>query len=215
MKRLSFLLLVLFTTTLISCDSDSAKNMAEALTGPKIEAYLNGYKALRAEAPGLLKNVNAGDLVEQKEGYNIFEATLKKNGLTYKEFVILNAKIGAIYSIQQGESFMGDMAEMKTAGMEQMDDGTKQMQAAIDDPNVPEEAKKELRKSLGEMKAAKEKINTDYDKNKGWADAVMDKTKTVTNIFVSREDIELVKQYADKITEAYTGMAPSNFKVPE
>lgn len=215
MKKLHSLLLVLFITALISCDSDSAKNMAEGLTGPKIEAYLNGYKALKAEAPNLLQNVNAGDILEQKEGYNVFESVLKKNGLTYKEFVILNAKIGAIFSIQQGENFMGEMAEMKTAGMEQMDEGTKQMQATIDDPNVPEEAKVELRKSLEEMKAAKVKINTDYEKNKGWADAVMDKAKTVTNIFVSKEDIELVKQYSDKIMEAYSGLAPTNFNVTQ
>jgi nicotinamide mononucleotide adenylyltransferase len=129
--------------------------------------------------------------------------------------VILNAKIGAVYSILQGQDFMNQMENMKTAGMEQMDAGAQQMQASIDDPNVPEEAKKELRKSLEEIKAAKVKVNEDYNKNKGWADLVMDKAKSLTNVFVSKEDIELVKQYSDKITEAYTGMAPSNFNVPE
>jgi hypothetical protein len=68
---------------------------------------------------------------------------------------------------------------------------------------------------LEEMNAAKEKINTDYDKNKGWADAVMSKAKSITNVFLSNEDIELVKQYSDKIKETYTGMAPTNFNIQE
>jgi hypothetical protein len=214
MKKIKLLLLAVISITLFSCGGDSGKK-TDGLTAAKIEAYLNGYKALRAEAPELLKSANSGDKLDQQKGFNDFEAVLKKNGLTYKEFVILNAKIGAIFSIQQGENFMGDMAEMKTAGMEQMDAGAVQIQASLDDPNVPEEAKKELRKTLEEMKAAKVTINTDYDKNKGWADAVMNATRGVTNLFVSKEDIGLVKQYSDKITEAYTGMAPSNFNVPE
>jgi hypothetical protein len=214
MKKLHFLFLVAITTILTSCSENSSKK-TDGLTAPKIEAYINSYKALKAEVPALLENANSGNVLDQQKGFNDFEAILKRNGLTYKEYVILNAKIGAIFSVQQGENFMGDMAEMKTAGMDQMDAGMTQMQAAINDPNVPEEAKKEMRKSLEEMKAAKTTINTDYEKNKGWADAVMDKTKTVTNLFVSKEDIELVKQYSDKIMEAYTGMAPSNFNVTQ
>lgn len=203
--------ILLFT----SCNNNSAKK-EEGLTAAKVEAYLNSYKDLREQAPELLANANNGDPLDQQKGFNDFEAVLKKHGLTYKEFVILNAKIGAIFSIQQGENFMGEMEEMKTAGMEQMDAGALQIQASLNDPNVPEEAKKELRKTLEEMKAAKSTINNDYDKNKGWADAVMSKAKSVTNIFVSKEDIELVKQYSPKITEAYTGgIAPSDFNVQQ
>jgi hypothetical protein len=212
MKKLHFLLLVAITSILTSCSENSSKK-ADGLTAQKIEAYINSYKALKAEVPALLENANSGNVLDQQKGFNDFEAILKRNGLTYKEYVILNAKIGAIFSVQQGENFMGDMAEMKTAGMDQMDAGMIQMQAAINDPNVPEEAKKEMRKSLEEMKAAKTTINSDYEKNKGWADAVMAKTKSVTNLFVSKEDVELVKQYSEKIMEAYTGMAPSNFNV--
>jgi hypothetical protein len=214
MKKISFLSILLLTLFLYSC-GNSDKKKEVGLSSQKIEAYLNAYKALRVETPELLGSANAGNILDQQKGFNDFEAILKRHGLTYKEFVILNAKIGAIFSIQQGENFMGEMADIKTAGMEQLDAGALQMQATIDDPNVPEEAKVELRKSLEEMKAAKVKVNTEYDKNKEWADLVMDKAKSVTNIFVSKEDIELVKQYSDKITEAYTGMAPSNFNIAE
>jgi hypothetical protein len=214
MRKTTPLLLLLFLATFISCSGDK-KQKADNLTAEKITAYLEGYKALKAEAPELLKNANNGNPLDQQAGFNAFEDILKKHGLTYKEFVILNAKIGAIFSIQQGENFMGEMAGMKTAGMEQMDAGTQQIQASLDDPNVPEEAKKELRKTLEQMKAAKTTINTDYDKNKGWADLVMDKAKSVTNLFVSKEDIELVKQFSPQILEAYAGMQPANFNVTE
>jgi hypothetical protein len=211
----NILYILIFSITIFSsCNNTSAKK-EDGLTTAKIEAYLDSYKDLREKAPELLANANNGNPLDQQAGFNSFETVLKKHGLTYKEFVILNAKIGAIFSIQQAENFMGEMEEMKTAGMQQMDAGAQQIQASLNDPNVPEEAKKELRKSLAEMKAAKSTINNDYDKNKGWADLVMDKAKTVTNVFLSKEDIELVKQYSPKITEAYTGMAPTNFNVQQ
>jgi hypothetical protein len=213
MKKLVYLIAVIFSGILISCSDSGKKN--ESLNAQKIDAYLNSYKDLRQKTPELLANANSGTAVDQSQGFSDFEEILKKNGLSYKEFVILNAKIGGIFSILQSEDFMNQMENMKTAGMEQMDAGALQIQATIDDPNVPVEAKVELRKSLEELKASKEKINQDYDKNKGWADLVMDKTKSVTNIFMSKEDIELVKQYSPKITETYTGMAPSNFNVSE
>jgi hypothetical protein len=213
MKKLIYLSALVVSTLMISCSGSDKKG--ESLSAPKIEAYINSYKALREKAPELLNNANSGNKLDQQAGFNDFEAVLKENGLSYKEFVILNAKIGAVYSILQGQDFMNQMDNMKTAGMGQMDDGMKQMQTSIDDPNVPEEAKAGLRKSLEEMKAGKAKINEDFDKNKGWADLVMDKAKSLTNIFVSKEDIEMVKQYSDKITEAYTGMAPTNFNVSE
>lgn len=38
----------------------------------------------------------------------------------------------------------------------------------------------------------------------------------LTNLFISKEEADLVKQYADKITEAYTGgVMPTNFNVSQ
>jgi hypothetical protein len=188
----------------------------DPLTGAQIDAYLNAYRALRQKAPDMLNQANSGQLDTQKAGYQDFERVCKDNGLSYREFVVLNAKIGAIYSTLQAENFMGDMEKMKTDGLQQMDDGMAQLQAQIDNPDVPEESKVEMRKAIAEMKTAQQQVNTDYDKNKGWADLVMDKTKALTNVFVAKEDVELVRQYGDKITAAYTGgIVPTHFQVPE
>jgi len=212
MKKSTVFLSVLMIAFLSSCGKYGSN---EALTGPKIDAYLNAYKGLRQNAPSLLNSANSGDIVKQKEGFAGFESELKKNNLSYPEFVKLNAKIGAIYSLISAENFMGDMDKMKTSGLGEMDEGMKQIQQQIEDPNVPEAAKVELRKSLEEMKAAKSKINSEYGNNKYWADLVMDKTKSITNQFTSKEDVELVKTYKDKITEAYAGTPPANFTVNE
>ena len=213
MKTFSYTIITVFSIILFSCGGGKK---GPSLTGPKIEAYLASYKELCNKAPELLKEANSKSLDTQKQGFGDFESALKNNGLTYPEFVKLNAKIGAVYSILSGEDFMNTMGKMKNEGMDQMDAGMKQMQAQIDDPNTPAEAKEELKKAIEQMKAGKSTINADFEKNKGWADLVMSKAKSVTNLFVSKEDIELVKQYFDKITEAYTGgMVPTNFNVAE
>lgn len=186
----------------------------ESLTAQKIEAYLLSYKELREKAPEMLNKANSEKMDAQSEGFSEFEASTKNNGLSYKEFVIINAKVGAIFNVLNAQDFMNVMGNMKEEGMEQMDEGMKQMQEQINDPNIPAEAKEEIKKALEEMKKSKTNINAEFDKNKGWADLVLNKTKGLTNLFISKEEAELVKQYFDKITEAYTGgIIPTNFNV--
>lgn len=210
-----FALAACIAVVLFSCGGNKGPNNI-SLNQQKIDAYLASYTALRAKAPEFLNDANSQQLDKQKQGFADFEGTIQANGLSYREFVEINAKVGAIYSVLQGEDFMNQMANMKDQGMVQMDEGQKQIQAQIDDPNVPEQAKEELRKALKEMQAGKEKITADYDKNKGWADLVMDKTKFVCNLFIAKEEIELVKQNMEKITESYTGgVMPKNFNVSE
>lgn len=214
MKKLFYIPAILLISAFASCVGSAKKG--SSLTGQQIESYLASYKALREKAPDMLTQANSGSMDAQKEGFSNFEGITKENGLSYKEFVIINAKIGAVYSIMQGESFMGAMDKMKTDGFEQIDDAQKMMQEQLDNPEVPEETKVALRQSMAEMKANKEKINSEFDKNKAWADPVMDATKGITNLFVSKEDVELIKTYFDKITEAYTGgVVPTNFNVAE
>lgn len=188
----------------------------ESLTAQKIEAYLNSYKELRQKAPDLLHKANNGSVDSQSEGFSDFEGVTENNGLSYKDFVIINAKVGAIYSVLNAQDFMNLMGNMKEQGMDQMDDGMKQMQEQLNDPNLPAEAKAEMEKALEEMKKNKGVINAEYDKNKEWADLVLNKTKSLTNLFISKEEADIVKQYFDKITEAYTGgVMPANFNVSQ
>lgn len=228
MKTTPYILMAIMIAAFTSCGIMGKKKVP--LTSQQIEAYLKTYKELREKAPATLNDANSGILDTQKKGFSDFEGVTKNNGLSYPEFVRINAKVGAIYSILQGDDFMGKMENMREDGMVQMDDGMKQMdesiaemQKNVDDPNFPEEGKKEMRKSIEdlkkskeEMKESKETINKDFEKNKKWADLVMNKVKAISNIFISKEDVDLVKKYFDQITEAYTGgVVPTNFNVKD
>jgi hypothetical protein len=214
MKILHNSLLTLLFVLLLSCGGNKGPENV-TLTSQKIEGYLNSYKEMKEKTPQILNDVNTKPVELEKVGVGDFEAIIKKNGLSsFKEFVVINAKVGAVYSILNAEDFMNLMGNMKTEGLTQLDEGMKQMEAQINDPNVPAEAKAQMKKALEEMKANKAKVNSEFDKNKGWADLVLDKTKSVTNLFIDKAEAELVKQYFEKITEAYTGIAaPSNYNI--
>jgi hypothetical protein len=214
MKTLYSTILLALSLLLASCGGNKGPENV-TLTGQKIEAYLNSYKEMKEKTPQILSDVNTKPVDIEKVGIGDFEAIVKKNGLSsFKEFVVINAKVGAVYSILNAEDFMNMMGNMKTEGLTQLDEGMKQMEAQINDPNVPAEAKAEMKKALEEMKANKAKVNSEFDKNKGWADLVLDKTKSITNLFIDKAEAELVKEYFEKITEAYTGIAaPSNYNV--
>jgi len=214
MENLKNLFLAVIITSMFACGGIGGKN--EALGSQKIDAYLSAYKDLRNSAPEFLNQANSGSADVQKQGFSDFEGIIKQHGLSYIEFIKINAKVGGIYSVLNAESFMGDMEKLKNDGMSQMDDGVKQMQEQIDNPDVPEETKVELRKSIEEIKANKKTVTEDYEKNKYWADLVLNKVKAISNQFISSEDVELVKLNFDKITEAYTGgVVPTNFNVKE
>lgn len=211
MKKLPILFAGLFLFMVYSCGTGEK---APSLTPQKIEAYLNSYNELRKKAPDVLTKANSENVDIQSQGFSEFETQLKNNGLSYKEFIIINAKVGAIFSILNAQDFMNSMGTMKEEGLDQMDEGMKQMLEQIKDPSVPAEAKEEMKKALEEMKKSKGTINAEFDKNKGWADLVLNKTKGITNLFISKEEAELVKQYFDKISEAYTGgVLPTHFNV--
>jgi predicted nucleic acid-binding Zn-ribbon protein len=139
---------------------------------------------------------------------------LEKNGLNYADFIRLNAKIGAIYSVVNAEYFMENIQKQVDEGKKQLEDGIKLMQEQIDNPEVAQETKEELRKSIEELKVTKEETDFQYGKNKLQADLVLKRVKRITNQYISEEDIELVNSYYDEITQAYTGgVQPVNFSV--
>lgn len=212
MQKLYFFIILLFTGVLNSCKTPEKKN--ESLSGKKMEAYLKCYTELSKNAPEFLTYTNNENVDIQKKGYNDFEKIIKNNDLTFKEFVIINAKVGAVYSLIKADDFMNQIEKMKNEGMDQMDAGMMELQKQVNDPAIPESAKEELKKTLEQMKANKKIVNTEYNNNKDWAVLVMDKTKSITNIFISKKEIELVEEYFDKITEAYSKVpAPTNFNI--
>lgn len=203
-------ILVLILGILGSCSGLPREDVS--LDNDKMVAYIKSYKELIQKAPVLLTLVNTGDINNQKQEFSELEGILEENGLSYHEFIIINAKIGAIYSIIQAQDFMSKMEDIQSQSQKSIDDGILQIQEAIDDPDVPVETKTELRKNIKELKDSKKLLKNEYHKNEKWANLVLDKTRNITNQIVNKKDVELVERYLDEISEAYTGgVIPENF----
>ncbi len=205
-------IIILSLWGLIACAGVQHKNIE--LTDKKIEACLNSYKELKKVAPDILEKVNTGESDKQINGFKHFENTLSNNNLTYSDFIVLNAKVGAIYSILQAESFITNIDTLQAWGQNSLNDGIKQVQELINDPEVPEETKKELRENIKEIEASKKSIQQDYSSNKIIAKSVLKRTKAISNTIINESDIKIVEKYFDKISEAYTGgTIPTNYNI--
>ncbi len=201
------ILSVLMLLVLSHCQvAENARNLE--LTDENVSRYLRAYKALRESAPGMLEELNQqGETPDagQKQFANA-ESMITGAGLKdYPEFVILNAKIGAVFSIMQATKGMDRFKNLQESSNRMMDSGMEEIQKQLDNPDVPEETKVELRKMLEELQAGQQQLNQEYDKNKNWADFVMKKAKKITGTIVSDKDIEVVKRHEKEIMEAYVG----------
>ncbi len=209
MKRV--LIIVGFIVTIIvSCTMEDRRGV---LTDEKITNYCNAYKAMRSNTPDILSDINENGEAAKglQEDYDSLEQIVKENGIKdFSDFIKLNAQIGAIYSILQGENGMEVSENMYDSGQEMFSDGEKLIIEQINDPDVPEDAKAELRVALEELKKGSEELSSSYKFNKVFADFTMEKVKQITGYIVNEHDIELVKKHEQEISDVYVG-----FKLPK
>jgi hypothetical protein len=162
------------------------------LTDEKVSQYITAYKNLKSKTPGLLEKFNQnGESVQAgKEGFADFESAIKESGLSgYSEFVVLNAKIGSIFGIIQASKGMNQFENMHNQGQEMFSEAQQTIQKQLDDPNVSEETKNELRKSLEEIKNSQKTVNADYENNMKWGKFVMEKVQKISGLIVDEKDI--------------------------
>jgi hypothetical protein len=192
-------------------------NKEDGLTEDQIKNYAETYKNLKEKAPDILQQINQdpenSDIGADKFGE--IESIITDGGFrSYQEFVIVNTKIGAIFSIMQANSSMENFEDMNESGNQSFESGIAELERLIADPNTPEDVKNEYRKTIEELKQAKQEVNESYTENKKWADLVMKGADKIQGLIVSENDLELVKKYEDDIFEAYTGFPkpelPSN-----
>ena len=206
MKKIIVLLLAFLT--FYSCGKVTEKG---TLTDQKVLNYIEVYKKLKANAPAILEHLNKnGDSeLAGKEGFAGFEEIVQSEGLAnYPEFVILNAKIGGVFGMIQATKGMETSSNLHDSGQQMFEDSKKIIQEQLDDPNVPEESKVELRKTLAEIDENSKILSNEYEKNSAWANYVLKYAEKITGLIVNEKDIEIVKKYEDEIFEAYTGFTP-------
>lgn len=160
-----------------------------------IARYIVAYKRLRQIAPNLARQMansdgtTPADIETGVQGFEQIEAAIKEAGFKdYAEFVRTNARIAWAFNQIQGRAFMGKMERMHQIGLEEID-------AQLANPEVPEEAKAELRR-------ARQEIIDNYEKNVPYAEGVLSVTENLTD----KETIEVVARHRAALEEAYIGM---------
>jgi uncharacterized protein (UPF0147 family) len=197
--------LFVFFLFLFSC---SVVEKGTPLTDKDVKNYIEVYKNLRKDAPKMLENINSAPESNQKglETFNNFEKIIKNGGIKdYATFVMMNAKIGSIFSILQAESGMQHFENLSESSGSMLEQGIAEIEKILADPNIPEEIKIEHRKTLQELEKSKSELNQNWDKNKPIAAWVLEKTKQISGLIVTENDILIVKKYEKEIMEAYVG----------
>jgi molecular chaperone DnaK (HSP70) len=100
------------------------------------------------------------------------------------------------WNVSQGEIGMQTFQDLQ-------ENSERVLQEAIQNPNLDEETKTELKKALEESRQA-------YSKNKKYADLSMEIVRPLTN----KEDMQLIKKYHKELFESYTGMPYSDLNIP-
>lgn len=166
---------------------DRLKRKNFSLTDEMVTQEICAYKKLRDKGAHLLEEVNKDQ--EGKKGFAEVEGVVKSCGFKdYPDFVLVNAKVAWAFSVAQGELGVSNFEQMNQDGLKQIDEQLK-------NPEVPEEVKKELRKS-------RQEIVDNWNKNKPWADVVLKQTKKLT----SSSDIEVIKRHRKELEEAFSGV---------
>ncbi len=163
---------------------------------------------MKEQAPGVLQKLNeeGNTEVAGQAGFNDFEKIIKEGGLgNFPDFVRLNAKIGGVFSIMQANKGMETAKNLEESGQSMFSDGMRVIQEQLDDPNVPEETKVELRTALEELKGGAKELKDTYTGNLEWANLVMEQANKLSGLIVNKKDIEVIKKHEAEIFEAYTG----------
>lgn len=210
MKKVQIIISIAVILFLLSC---SLIDQKESLTSSQVENYLDVYTEIREEAPEILEAINKNPKNAEvgKEQYQKIQSIIKNSEFeNYAQFIVINAKIGTIFSLIKAQDGMEDFENLNENSNKMIDDGIAEIDKILNDPEISEEIKAEQRKLKEELLKNAEKLNIDWDKNKKWAEKVLKSTKKISGMFISKQDIELVKQYEQEISEAYTG-----FQIPE
>lgn len=193
---------IFFISFLISCQYldkkpkliiDSLTESNFDLTETLVTNYIAAYKELRAKIPNGLKDINEKGMNIPTDGFNVINDIVQKNGFKdYFEFVRVNAKIAWAFNLASGEIGMSSFQNLKNEGIQSIDE-------QLNDPNVPNEVKEELKKT-------KAKILENWENNKKWADVTLSLVRKLTN----ENDIRIIKKYYKELQEAYVGITLPN-----
>lgn len=213
-SRLSTITTIFLTLFLISCGGtkldiyEEYRNRVSTvgdLTDEMVVKYAKTYKNLRNFGirfeDYLAKNPDASGTAT----YNEMEKIIKEGGFKdFEEFVKVNAKIAWAWNLSMADRGIKDFDRMQEWGDKKTDEGVAQIEEALKNPELPAESREELKKAKETLLQARKDRNTDYKKNKKWAEVAMKLTKPLTN----EKDMAVIMRHERELMEVFTGLSP-------
>ena len=185
-RGLALLALVTLALGLAGCEKPAP------LTDEDVVKYIAATKAIRAVSPELADKLGKKDAApeEGQAGFDKIDGAVKAAGFgSYADFVQVNAAIAVNFSAAQATLFMADQDDAMKKGNAQVDQ-------ALNDPNVPEATKVQLRAQMAQA-------NEQYTKDKGFADKVMGWIKPMQD----DASMAVIKKHRVELQAAMSGVA--------
>ena len=168
-----------------------------------VRKYIKTYRNLRKFGISFEQYL-ADNPEASTKAYTDMEKIIKEGGFKdFPEFVKVNAKIAWAWNMAQARIGMRKQEGLQKWAHKELDSGMQMIVDNLNDPNVPEETKVELRKTLAELQSGKEELAETYTKNLKWANWAMKFTLPLTN----EKDIEVILRHESELMEVFTGLS--------
>ncbi len=184
----SIILALVFALAIAACSFLKGPEITDQV----VENYINAYEGVKRVAPQFLSQMDqaGGDpaATQGDEAYHKIEAVIKESGFSsYAEFVQVNAKIAAHFSLLEGRGFADKMEQMHAIGTEEFDQ-------ALANPDLPPAARAELER-------ARQEVIDNYARNKPYAEGVLKATELATD----EKTLEVLRRHQDRLRKVFAG----------
>lgn len=182
------------------------------LTDEMVENYVNAYRDLKSNGINYLDFMesNKDKLETENDAFNQVEGTLKNYSFAdYGEFVKVNAKIAWAWNISQGQIGLMRFERLHDNSQAMIvEQGIEPIQELLNDPEIPEDVKADLRVQLEELKAMSAELSDTYSENLEIAEVVMGYVTPLTN----EHDMEIIMRHEMELMEVFSGLTQSQLE---
>ncbi len=190
MKRylLAFLAPFVLLSSCSMCGSDAP------VTEQTLKNYITAIGRLREAGVRLA----SGEMPvrEGMKGYEIFKKTVTDSGFkSVSDFLAVNTRIAAAMTIVESEIYAG---EAKRSAGEMSEEYWKKF---LDNPDIPDSAKDQVRKGIEEARKLAEKGREEIGRHKNITDPMV----SIARRIVDMETVALVRKHREELEAAYSG----------
>ena len=210
--RYSLLQFLVLTMFFISCNGPQAETTSKTaniqnkeLDETKLKSYLKALMKLKNETTGMLKVINELRDVSGNAEFEQFDKIIKEYGFaSIKEFEEQHLKISFLFYIAH-TTRANKAGKGNTTEINKYKNEIALLEKLVQDNSLPENAKKELKEALNEIK----KINSNTNKTSVKSesndpeDELIEKFNEKGNLKISKSELKLISSYEQELAETY------------